>query len=494
MKINGDTLISWGFKPTGKWFGEAIKAADKMARDAHFKKASYTEDDYKEAVKALQPIEPEKVPMQSGVDVPQYYNIETSTEYEKDNLLKVKQHMDFITKIPVIKAVSVMPDACPSGSQLGTIPVGGVAYTEDAIIPGFHSADICCSVAISVLDSGNAKDVLDLAMKVTHFGKGGRPRSNDIQVSQDLLNAFEANPYLSNKGGVADKHFGTQGDGNHFFYVGRLESSGQLCIVTHHGSRKPGAMLYEVGTHVAHEYTKKICPEIDKHNAWIKFDTQEGQDYWSALQLVRDWTKKNHFAIHDSIIKQLKLKVKDRYWNEHNFVFKRTYNGKEYFAHAKGATPNYIGFASDSFGKTLIPLNMANPILICETNKNPDFGLDFHSEKSLGFCPHGAGRNFSRTEFTKRLTESGRSGKDVIAETLAKVDARAFSGKHDLSEFPEAYKNADKIISEINKFDLTKIVDKVLPEGCIMAGHDGIDYKEIKRRKKERAEKLKEGF
>ena len=37
------------------------------------------------------------------------------------------------------------------------------------------------------------------------------------------------------------RHFGTQGDGNHFFFVGRIASTGETALVTHHGSRKPGA-------------------------------------------------------------------------------------------------------------------------------------------------------------------------------------------------------------------------------------------------------------
>ena len=56
--------------------------------------------------------------------------------------------MTELMRTPKIIAGAVMPDACPAGPK-GTIPVGGIAVSE-AIHPGMHSADICCSMAISV--------------------------------------------------------------------------------------------------------------------------------------------------------------------------------------------------------------------------------------------------------------------------------------------------------------------------------------------------------
>ena len=390
--INGKTLVQWGFKP-GNYFKEAIRIADEMAHDTYFGRAHYTEADMIAAVQKLVPVEPEKISLQDPDRVPFHMNIEANTDYEKKNLVSAKSQMEIIRKVPVVRALALMPDACPSGQGAGVIPVGGVAVTENAIVPGMHSADICCSMAYSLFsDDTNPKDLMDLGMKITHFGKGGRPYSHDMVPSTDLLDDFERNPYLTNKGGVAQKHFGSSGDGNHHYFVGRLESTNQVALVTHWGSRKPGAMLYEVGMDIAQKYTKKVCPEVENHNAWIPYDSQEGQDYWAALQLIRRWTKGSHFAIHDAVAKALNLKVRDRFWNEHNFVFNRSFNGKEYFVHAKGATPAYMGFAPDTFGKTIIPLNMAAPILIAQVNPDYDFGMDFVNDTSLGFSPHGAGR------------------------------------------------------------------------------------------------------
>lgn len=479
MKIDGNKLIEWGFKP-GKWFKEAIAAADAMARDNHFGKTNHSEFDMIAVVKKFEPLPIILTVPQNPANVPTHYNIDTPQDFEKDNLEKVQKCVANIAQVPVVRAIAVMPDACPAGAG---IPVGGVAVVENAIIPGMHSADICCSVAISVFPSdADPKLLIDAGMKISHFGKGGRPHSHDMQVSQDLLEEFERNPYLSNKRGATQKHFGTQGDGNHFFYVGRLESTDQIALVTHHGSRAPGAMLYNKGIEVAKAMTAETAPYLHHDNLWIPFNSQEGQDYWDALQLIRRWTKGNHFTIHDAVAKAYGLKVKDRYWNEHNFVFKREFGGKTFFVHAKGATPAYMGFGPDTMGKILIPLNMAQPILIGDINQDVDHGMDF-TNHTLGFAPHGAGRNMSRTEFGRQIV--GKA-KDMIADVTSKYDVRAFSGKHDVSEFPAAYKNADQIVEQINKYKLTRIIDKVQPLGCIMAGHDGTDWKAAKKAKKER--------
>jgi RNA-splicing ligase RtcB len=312
-------------------------------------------------------------------------------------------------------------------------------------------------MAVSVF--GKAADptaILDAGMKLSHFGGGGRSAGDLVRPPAEILKAFEGNPFLRRARREAVDHFATQGDGNHFFYVGRVSSTGDVALVTHHGSRKPGAMLYKEGLFAADRVRKALSPDTPAHNAWIIADTREGQDYWSALQIVRAWTKANHFAIHDRIAKALKLKVADRFWNEHNFVFQKS---DGLFYHAKGATPAWEKFAADSSGLTLIPLNMAQPILITR-GRNADNGL--------GFAPHGAGRNFSRGAYMKR--HAGKTARQMMAEQTAHIDARFYSGVPDVSELPLAYKDADTVRRQIAEYGLAEVVDTIDPIGCIMAG------------------------
>jgi RNA-splicing ligase RtcB len=319
-----------------------------------------------------------------------------------------------------------------------------------------HSADICCSMAVSVLGDIDPIPVLDAGMKLSHFGGGGRPYSHDMRVPETLMEEFGANRFLAMTTDAASKQFGTQGDGNHFFYVGRVASTGQVALVTHHGSRKPGALLYKAGMDLAESHRRRLSPETPAHNAWISSETDDGRDYWAALQLMRTWTKKNHFAIHDAVAHHLGTKVKDRFWNEHNFVFRKS---DGLFYHAKGATPAWSDFASDSSGLTLIPLNMAEPILIAR-------GLD--AENGLGFAPHGAGRNFSRSAYMRR--HAGKTEEQMVEEQTKGIDARFFCGIPDVSELPGAYKDAAAVRRQIAEFGLAEIVDTIEPIGSIMAG------------------------
>ena len=98
-----------------------------------------------------------------------------------------------LMRVPTIRAGAVMPDACPSGSAPGTIPVGGVIAARDAIHPGMHSADICCSMAVSIFGDVDPTPILDAGMQISHFGGGGRPHSKICSPPDDVIAPFEAN-------------------------------------------------------------------------------------------------------------------------------------------------------------------------------------------------------------------------------------------------------------------------------------------------------------
>ena len=107
----------------------------------------------------------------------------------------------------------------------------------------------------------------------------------------------------------------------------------------------------------------------------------------------------------------------------------------------------------------IIPLNMAEPILIVEGET---------TKTNLGSAPHGAGRNMSRSQH-KRNNE--HIADDIIFKQETEgLDIRFFSNEIDISELPSAYKSAASVRSQIEQFGLGEIVDEILPYGCIMAG------------------------
>ncbi|WP_316176928.1 RtcB family protein [Bradyrhizobium sp. SZCCHNRI1009] len=434
--IDGNTLIAWGFKPS-RWFKQGLETANAMRSDGANDDAIFA------ALQALQPVET----LMRTNGVPFAMLIDADNELERANVAAVAQHMDALMRVPTIVAGAVMPDACPSGTALGTIPVGGVVACEDAIHPGFHSSDICCSVAVTVFArKDDPKRILDAVNAVTHFGPGGRDRLH--QPRDEVMAGFEANPFLKGLERFAIGHFATQGDGNHFAYVGHLKSTGQAALVTHHGSRGFGAQLYKRGMAVAKRHTAIHAPKVPEHSAWIKASSDDGRAYWEALQVARLWTRANHHAIHDLAAAKLGNAVTDRFWNEHNFVFQKS---DGLFYHGKGATPNWSGFSADDDGRTIVPLNMAEPVLILKHRDNKD---------ALGFAPHGAGRNLGRKAFLRENRPELPDG----------IDARFYCGKPDLSELPQAYKNAASVRAQIARYGLGEVIDEVIPYGSIMAG------------------------
>ncbi|MEM6374149.1 MAG: RtcB family protein [Pseudomonadota bacterium] len=449
--LTGHDLKNWGHMPGPQFPALLARANDLLC-------AGSTRAHIQTTLAEALPPKPVQFALQDEGAVPFHENLIPGDADESANLEKVRTTMRTVMRTPTVVDGAIMPDACPAG-PVGTIPVGGVVAARNALHPGMHSADICCSLMQSDLGDADPKAVLDAAAAVTHFGPGGRRQGQRFTVSLGLLDAFRANPFLNGVKTVraAQEHMGTQGDGNHFLFVGRARSTGRTILITHHGSRGPGAKLYKAGMEVAERYRRTHARDTLKQNAWIPVDTEDGMAYWDALQIVRKWTKANHNAIHQATIEAVGATATDRFWNEHNFVFRR---GDIYY-HGKGATPAWADFAQDAdpAGRTIIPLNMAEPVLIVK-------GTD--ATRGCGFSPHGAGRNWSRTEHMRRL--GSKTPQEALAEETKGLDIRFFAGKVDASELPSSYKPAAAVEAQIKAFGLADVVDWIDPYGCIMAG------------------------
>lgn len=452
--ITGKDLVEMGYKPN-KLFKQAIEYANAN---------NLTGDSLRVYMDSIQPIhmEPHSQPLNF------YKNIRAENEEEESNVASVLRDMNLLMVTPTIQSGAVMPDACPTGE--GQIPVGGVVVTKNAIHPSMHSADICCSVMATNFGNVDPKLVLNAAHSITHFGGGGRNEYSNLplELEERILN----NQFLKSEKSLsfAKSHLGTQGDGNHFLFVGVSKSTGQTMMVTHHGSRGFGANLYKSGVEVAEKFRKEISPKTNPKNAWIPFDTEEGKSYWEALQIVREWTKLNHMTIHSATSEKLNTTMLNTFWNEHNFVFK----DGDLFYHAKGATPLDDKFVPDSQnGLRLIPLNMSQPVLVVKGNT---------TENNLGFAPHGAGRNISRGQHKRK--NSHKTIEEIFAEETQGLDVRFFSNNIDISELPSAYKNAESVKHQMEEFGLGEVVDEIIPYGCIMAGDWEVNSPWRKKNKK----------
>lgn len=474
--IDGKLLLTWGVEP-GKRFKAALELARQLERDGT------PLDAIEQAVVAAFPAPKVlKRKAKSGYGIA----IHAETAEDEENIAAVKRHMDDLMRCPVLEHGAIMPDACPSGQAVGTIPVGG-AVVSRAIHPAFHSADICCSMYATLFADGiETAGFMDALQASTRFGPGGRKPEDQIAdpITDEIENT--RNPYLSQLAPRAKAQLADQGDGNHFAYLGSmavtpamiaaLSANGQVALaaslegkssvgvlVTHHGSRDLGAQVYKRGITTAMGHTSRISPDTPAHQAWIDPDTEAGQAYWEALQYVGRWTKRNHQLIHEGTLRRLGVPALAAFGNEHNFVWKRG----DLFYHGKGATPAWKDAAGHPL-LGLIPLNMAAPILLTLGRDRSEFA---------SFSPHGAGRNKSRTALLKEQGLYGLPPERFLAESRKVIDrqtegldVRFFYDRPDVSESPVAYKNANQVRAQIEHFGLADVIATIEPRGCIMAG------------------------
>ncbi len=400
---------------------------------------------------------------------------------EVANVEKVRNQMRALLRTPVLSAGVILPDACPVSPQEAVIPVGAAVVAENAIIPAAHSADICCSMWATFYEKrSSVASELDDLISVTNFGPV--PRAYEEAVGDEVLDEdVWENPFLNGLQNRARMHMADQGDGNHFAYIGEMEIKAEFLavlritghvelatslaasegktlrvLVTHHGSRSLGAHLYKRGQNAAEKHTARVANGIPSASAWLDARSDLGADYWHALQYISRWTKANHRAIHRRFLEKIASIAVAELGNEHNFVWKRG----DHFYHGKGATPAW----RDDSGRPklgLIPLNMAEPILLVLGADNTEF---------LSFAPHGAGRNLSRTALLRKYPDE-KDRERVLEETTDGIDVRWFTGKADLSECPVAYKNAAEVQKQIAEFGLAEVIAEIRPLGCIMAGH-----------------------
>lgn len=497
MEMKARDLLAAGW-PEGRRIGAALRRARDLENGGLAREhvLAELEKEFPKQLAVISP-RPEASPLAEAIT--------PETAEETANVLSARARMLELLHVPVVKRGSIMPDACPSGGGRATIPVGGAIEVENAIIPGAHSADICCSMYASFFaDNHPIGEMMDHLFKTTHFGPGGRPRGFQMNSAVHEEPVWD-NEFLSGLRSRAQDFMGTQGDGNHFAYLGRiqfsdaqraaLETAGYTdlsqwierregkftVLVTHHGSRGLGADIYKRGQKAARKWCDENAKDIPDAAVWLPGDSVEGRAYWDALQYVARWTRENHAQLHAAFLRRIGQRALVQIGNEHNFVWKR---GDSFF-HGKGATPAW----RDAEGRPLlglIPLNMAREILLVLGSDNNDF---------LSFCPHGAGRNLSRSAMLRPYKDvdgeiDPARVQQVLAENTAGLDIRWFCGAADLSESPLGYKDATKVKAQIAQFGLAQVVGEIQPQGCIMAGETPEPHWARARREKRAAHKL----
>lgn len=298
------------------------------------------------------------------------------------------------TRLPVAVSAALMPDA-----HVGYgLPIGGVLATDRSVIPYAVGVDIACRMRLTVYDApaGLIEAQHDRLCKVlereTLFGTGARfrtPHDHDV-LDED----WTFHPVVAEVRERAVGQLGSSGSGNHFAELGVItfESAAlgvpagrHLALLSHSGSRGAGARI-------ADHFSKRamaLHPELPRelrHLAWLDLDTEEGQAYWEAMELMGRYAAANHELIHRKVTKALGAHVRLEVENHHNFAWREEHDGRDVIVHRKGATPAGAGVLG------VIPGSMATPGYLIAGKGDP---------RSLRSASHGAGRTMSRKQATQ---------------------------------------------------------------------------------------------
>jgi tRNA-splicing ligase RtcB len=365
------------------------------------------------------------------------------------------------SRLPIALAGALMPDA----HQGYGLPIGGVLGTENAVIPYAVGLDIACRMKLSVFDipAGDLKrlraTLVTALTRETLFGTGaGFRKPMEHEVLDEDWSVTDVTKRVFDK---ARTQLGSSGSGNHFAEFGILtistESSGSaagprdfalppgeyLALLSHSGSRGAGATVADYYSKLAMDKHPELPAEL-RRLAWLDLSSQEGQEYWNAMNLMGKYASANHAIIHRKIAKHLGAEVIAGVENHHNFAWKENHNGREMIVHRKGATPAGLGVLG------VIPGSMATPGFVVRGK-----GV----ERSLESASHGAGRKMSRTQARNTYRWSH------IRPMLADAGVELLSAGID--ENPNAYKDIHQVMAQ--QADLVEVIARFDPKIVKMA-------------------------
>lgn len=388
------------------------------------------------------------------------------------------QQMKRACSLPVALAAALMPDA-----HVGYgLPIGGVLATDNAVIPYAVGVDIACRMKMTVLDlplgtlrHDRGTDRLKKAISAeTRFGVGAsfKKRRNHPVLDRN----WSVSPVTRKARDKAWSQLGTSGSGNHFVEFGELTLNEQLkgldtgtylALLSHSGSRGTGAM-------VASHYSRlamSLRPELSKeqrHLAWLGLDTEPGQEYWAAMELMGRYAEANHACIHRHMAGHLGAEVLLDLENHHNFAWKKsiTVSGqrgqhsqrgrssqhgqlgrspdRKAIVHRKGATPAGPGVLG------IIPGSMASPAFVVRGKGNRD---------AMNSAAHGAGRVMSRKRAIRSL--NWQDANRLLREKGVTLMSAG------LDEVPFVYKNIEAVMAA--QTDLVEVVARFEPRLVKMA-------------------------
>ncbi len=358
---------------------------------------------------------------------------------------------------------------CADGHKGYAQPVGGVvAYEEHISVSGVGFDIGCGNTAIETdmemhdIQARIPTILADIGKRIS-FGVG---RPAILKVQHEVLDEIAAHgdPIVRSLADKAAAQVGTVGGGNHYvdlFYdathldnpeFGGTEMDARVWIGVHFGSRG-------FGHTIAKEFLKLAGGKdgMDVAPTLLHQDSDLGQRYLQAMKLAGKYAHAGRLVVVDTIRRLLAARVLRVVNNHHNYAWRETHDGADYWVVRKGATPAFPGQEGFVGG------SMGDDAVIVE-------GVDSEaSRNALYSTVHGAGRIMSRSQAKKTFNRV-----DMDA-WLQRRGVRLIGG--DLDESPMAYRRLNEVLE--HHAGTIRVKNLLRPFAVMMAGRGDFDpYKD----------------
>jgi tRNA-splicing ligase RtcB len=353
------------------------------------------------------------------------------------------------SRLPFIAPhVALMPDAhWGMGST-----VGSVIPTDRVVMPAAVGVDIGCGMAAVRTDLTDADverigslSALRRAIEREIPVSMGQYHSTLTAGAEDRVAELERR---AGRDGVDPDGYagnwrlqlGTLGSGNHFVEL-CLDEEDRVWVFLHSGSRGVGNRIARKHVKIAQTLCERwYVPLPHEDLAYLPEGTDEFWAYLRDLRWAQAFAAANRAEMVDRVVACLgewagaDITVAETINSHHNYTEQERHFGREVWLTRKGA----INAAEGRRG--LIPGSMGTRSYVVTGKGN-----------RASFCsaPHGAGRNFSRTEARRRFTVA------ELADAMKGIEWQADNADAFLDEIPGAYKDIDQIM--LDAADLVSI-------------------------------------
>lgn len=347
--------------------------------------------------------------------------------------------------------LALMPDA-----HLGKgATVGSVIPTIGAVIPSAVGVDVGCGMR-AVRTQFKVDDLpedrkwirekiesmipLSAGVYNRHMSVTARERCarlEELAASGNGAESFDPAVYAANW----KLQLGSLGSGNHFIEVS-ADENGDVWLFLHSGSRGVGNKLAQHHIEVAKELMRKWwiqLPDGDDDLAYLVQGTPEFDQYMAELDWGQRFALENRNEMMDRVVEAFEqwtgeqVERLDDVNCHHNYTHRERHYGKYLIVSRKGAIDAHEGVMG------LIPGSMGTASYVVKGKGS-----------ATGLCsaPHGAGRDYSRSQARKTFTM------EQLSERMEGIEWRRTDAFID--EIPDAYKDIDQVMSDSS--DLVEVV------------------------------------